>query len=190
MKKTIAALAVLTSLSSFAGNEPRLVDVPSPDQIAQQIEFTGKPGVHATATFVKTEGDEYGSIMITHQREYDVAHYVGAMADALFTHNPALAGYTTLSKNAAGSLLIQSENDLGRDRWTRTLTIAYRKGEYKVVGFTYSSYDAFNGKSDECDYNLSTLKGVRNGKQVKLSTAAINFNGFRDSEKLFSCKGW
>lgn len=182
---------MLTSLSSFAGNEPRLVDVPSPDQIAQQIDFNGKPGVTATATLVKTEGEDFGSIMITHQREYDVAHYVGAMADALFTLNPALPGYTTLSKNAAGSLLIQSDNDsTGRERWHRTLTVAYRKNEYKVIGFTYSSIDTATGKQDECDYNLNTLKGVRNGKAVRLSTAAMNFNKFQDSEKLFSCRGW
>lgn len=191
MKTLFTLVAVFAAVSSFASPDPRLEDVPSPDQIAQSIEFTGKPGVHATATLVKTEGDDFGSIMITHQREYDVAYYVGAMSDSLFGTNPALPGFTTLSKNAAGSLLISSENDsTGRDRWSRTLTVAYRNGSYKIIGFTYRSIDTITMKTEECDYNLMTKRGYNKGRAVKISTEAIEFNKFMDSEKEFTCKGW
>lgn len=191
MKTLFTLLATLTALNAFAQSEPALVDVPSDDMIAQSLEINGKPGVLATATLVKSEGEDIGTIMITHQVEYDIRHFVGAMSDSLFTINPNLPGYTVLEKNAAGSLLIKSTNDsTGRERWSRTLTVAYRDNQYKIIGFTYSSIDTISNKKENCDYNLQTRKGKNNGKSVSISTRSIAFNGFMDTEKHFTCKGW
>ncbi|MFL5783855.1 MAG: hypothetical protein ACJ76H_04535 [Bacteriovoracaceae bacterium] len=190
MKTFIVLIAMLASAHSFSQSEPVLVDVPSDDQIAQSLDFTGKPGVIVTATMVKTDGD-YGSLMITHKKPNDVRYYVGAMNDTLFQLNESLAGYTTLDKNAAGSLLINSANDsVGRDRWSRTLTVAYRNNKYLIVGYTYSSIDTYTMKSEECDYNLQTKKGTRNKKAVRIATGSIDLNKWVDAEKFFTCKGW
>ena len=84
---------------------------------------------------------------------------VGMMAGNL----PSLS----VAKN--GALLIWSGNDaIGRDHWEQTLTVVYRNGQFLLAGFTFSSYDTINPKlGGNCDLNLLTGHGVRNGKRVK-----------------------
>ena len=74
-----------------------------------------------------------------------------------------------------GSLKIISENSaVGRDRWEQVLTIAYRGGEFRVAGFTYSYYDTLDPDANgQCDVNLLTGKGVLNGKAFKTTLEAM-----------------
>jgi hypothetical protein len=63
-----------------------------------------------------------------------------------------VAQLKTVGRN---SLLVSSKNEsIGRNRWTQRLTIAYRKGAYRVVGFTYDYYDTLNPDNNGmCDVN-------------------------------------
>jgi hypothetical protein len=75
-----------------------------------------------------------------------------------------------------GSLLVESGNEgIGRGRWNATLTIAYRDGAYRVVGYTRSWYDTIDRDNyGTCDLNLLTGKGfekVGRGKEVAIRTA-------------------
>jgi hypothetical protein len=190
MKAFLVLIAMVASTQSFCQTDPVLTDIPSDDQVAQSVDFSGRPGVIATAALVKTDGD-YGSLLITHKKANDMRLYVGAINDTLLQLNESLAGYTTLDKNPAGSLLINSANDsVGRDRWSRTLTVAYRNNRYLIVGYTYSSIDTYTMKSENCDYNLLTKKGTNGKKAVSIKTGSIDLNKWVDSEKFFSCKGW
>jgi hypothetical protein len=61
-----------------------------------------------------------------------------------------------------GSVLLSSRNDaIGRSRWTLTLTIAYRRGAYRVAGFTYGWYDTLDLPDNGlCDINLLNGRGT------------------------------
>ena len=191
MKSFLMLIATLATTTAFAQSEPVLMDVPADDQVVQSIEFKGRPQRVVSATLVKSEDANYGTIMITHQKASDVRHFVGAMSDVEFTVNESLPGFTTLEKNAGGSLVITSTNDtFGRDRYTRKLTVAYRDNQYKIIGFTLFALDTITMKSDECDYNLQTLKGKKNGKAVSIKTRSMSFEKFVETEKSYSCKGW
>ena len=191
MKALITIIATLATATAFAQSEPVLMDVPADDQVVQSVDMKGRPDRVVTATLVKSEDANYGTIMITHQKPNDVRHFVGVMSDVEYTVNESLPGFTTLEKNAGGSLLIKSVNDtFGRGRYSRTLTVAYRDNQYKIIGFTLYTLDTLNMKSDECDYNLQTGKGKRNGKDVKIATKSISFAKFEENEKSYSCKGW
>ncbi len=191
MKSFLMLIATLATTTAFAQSEPVLMDVPADDQIVQSIEFKGRPDRVVSATLVKSEDANFGTIMITHQKASDVRHFVGAMSDVEYTVNESLPGFTTLEKNAGGSLVITSTNDtFGRDRYTRKLTVAYRNNQYKIIGFTLYTLDTMNMKSDECDYNLQTQKGKKNGKAVSIKTRSMSFEKFVENEKSYSCKGW
>jgi hypothetical protein len=87
-----------------------------------------------------------------------------------------------------GSLQVTTQNDsVGRDRWTQTLTIAYRNTDFIVAGFTYSYRDTLDlDASGDCDLNVLTGKGFANkpdgkGGQIRLQiSAAPQFAPFKD----------
>lgn len=60
-----------------------------------------------------------------------------------------------------GSVQVTSMNDaVGRDRWTLTLTIAYRNEAYRVAGYTYVWRDTLElANNGVCDVNLLTGQG-------------------------------
>lgn len=67
-----------------------------------------------------------------------------------------------LSLAPNGSVLLASMNEsVGRIRWRLTLTIAYRRGAYRVAGYTYDWYDTLEtGNNGICDLNLLNGKGT------------------------------
>lgn len=74
----------------------------------------------------------------------------------------AMAGQEAdLGIAANGSILLTARNDsIGRNRWSLTLTIAYRDNTYKVAGMTYRWYDTLDlENSGECDVNLLSGRG-------------------------------
>lgn len=67
-----------------------------------------------------------------------------------------------LSLAPNGSVRLTSMNDaVGRSRWRLTLTIAYRRGAYRVAGYTYEWYDTIEiADNGTCDLNLLNGKGT------------------------------
>ncbi len=87
-----------------------------------------------------------------------------------------------------GSVRLMSMNEaIGRNRWHQTLTIAYRRGAYRVVGFTYSWYDTLDlSASGTCDLNLLTGRGilVRNAaaeRRVRTDWNALSVTQWNDA---------
>jgi len=68
----------------------------------------------------------------------------------------------SLSLAPNGSVKVHSQNDsIGRYRWSQVLTIAFRQGQYRVAGFTYSWRDTLNlPDNGTCDLNLLSGRGV------------------------------
>jgi hypothetical protein len=87
-----------------------------------------------------------------------------------------------------GSIQVITRNDeVGRDRWNQTLTLAYRNTDFIVAGFTYSYYDTLDtNSSGDCDLNVLTGKGIANvpdgkGGQRKVAVSiAPQFIAFKD----------
>lgn len=83
-----------------------------------------------------------------------------------------------------GSILIESGVDAGtRDHWKETLTLSFRDGGLLLSGYTYIWMDTFDPSNHtECDLNLLTGKGVRNGKAITFDVKASSI-GEWDSAK-------
>lgn len=89
-----------------------------------------------------------------------------------------------------GSILITSHNDaIGRDRWEQKLTIAYRNFEFVVAGYTYTSYDTLDpDNTSDCDFNVLTGKGKRDGKPVAVAGQMIFLKDWNDETGQKVCQ--
>jgi len=78
--------------------------------------------------------------------------------DGVFGQEPELKAM------ANGSIQITTRNDsIGRNRWSQTLTLAYRNTDFIVAGFTYSYNDTLDlAAYGSCDLNVLTGKGIAN----------------------------
>jgi len=96
--------------------------------------------------------------------------------------------YLKTSKKT-GSLFIHSENDsIGRNRWSQTLTIAYRDKNFMIGGYSYNSYDTLDLSNNlNCDINLFTGKGFKNKKPLKISAQKIKLKNWTDNDIPKEC---
>ncbi|HVK92713.1 MAG TPA: hypothetical protein VM468_15160 [Mycoplana sp.] len=88
-----------------------------------------------------------------------------------------------------GSIRLTSQNSaVGRDRWSQSLTLAWRGAQFVVAGYSYSSHDTLDpGNSTECDLNVLTGKGTANGKAVTAKGAQIAFEVWDDEIGRKAC---
>ena len=95
-----------------------------------------------------------------------------------------------LAATDRGSLIVRSRNlAIGRDKWEQALTIAWRDGDFRVVGVTYSSHDGLDPKAGgSCDLNLVTGKGSRDGKPVATAARATKVADWTDDSLPAECR--
>lgn len=95
-----------------------------------------------------------------------------------------------VSALANGSIQLTSQNNsVGRDRWSQSLTLAYRNAQFIVAGYTYSSYDTLDtANTTECDLNVLTGKGTANGKPIATKGAQIAFQDWKDEIGQSFCR--
>lgn len=88
-----------------------------------------------------------------------------------------------------GSIDLMTQNSsIGRSRWEQHLTIAYRKSQFIVAGYTYSYRDTLDpNTTGECDLNVITGKGSANGKPVSIPGAEVTFLDWNDDTGLKAC---
>jgi hypothetical protein len=74
-----------------------------------------------------------------------------------------------------GSLVITSANEaIGRNRWSRKLTVVYRDKAFLVAGYTYTERDTLApGAQSSCDINFLSGSGVKNKKPFKTTTKPV-----------------
>jgi hypothetical protein len=103
--------------------------------------------------------------------------------------NGAMAGQqASLEAGRGGSLRVLSLNEgIGRNKWTQTLTIAFRKDRFVVAGLTYATYDTLDlddpSSNYTCDVNFLTGRALRNGKPYAGKVSPMTLADF-DPEQL------
>jgi len=115
----------------------------------------------------------------------DLAIYIGDSANpdqdlklAGFAHDIASSGNmdgntAELRQSKTGALQIYSENTaVGRDKWERTMTLAFRNGHFVVAGLTMSDYDDLTpGSASACDINFLSGKAKAGRKLIKVASS-------------------
>jgi len=117
----------------------------------------------------------------------DLAIYIGNSADpsqdlklAAFAHDIASSGNmfgntAELRQNKKGALQVYSENTaVGRDKWERTMTLAYRGGHFVVSGLTLSAYDDLSpGSGSACDINFLSGKAKAGRRMISVPAGGV-----------------
>jgi hypothetical protein len=90
-----------------------------------------------------------------------------------------------LKAKAKGVVTVSSAQSQGRYKWEQMLTLAWRSGRLRVIGITYGVNDSISSadRIRSCDLNLSTGKGVANGKPIRVALKPVPIEDWSD-EKL------
>ncbi|WEX78626.1 hypothetical protein PYH37_003532 [Sinorhizobium numidicum] len=101
----------------------------------------------------------------------------------LYGQAPSITGLSN------GSIQITSHNDaIGRERWEQKLTIAFRKSDFVVAGYTYSSYDTLDPNATmQCDFSVLSGKGTRNNKPITARGATVLLKDWSDDIGQKAC---
>jgi hypothetical protein len=108
--------------------------------------------------------------------------------------NGAMAGQqASLEAGRGGSLRVLSLNEgIGRNKWTQTLTIAFRKDRFVVAGLTYATYDTLDlddpASNYTCDVNFLTGRALRNGKPHAGKVSPMTLADFDPEQLPKACK--
>jgi hypothetical protein len=96
----------------------------------------------------------------------------------------------SLELSSRGSLLLKSGNQsIGRDRWEQTLTIAYRNDQFVIAGLTLEVRDTLDHSAGgNCDLNLLTGQGTRNGRRVDIGAQTILLSTWEDERRVELCR--
>lgn len=90
----------------------------------------------------------------------------------------------SLDITARGSLQVISENaSIGRYRWRKVLTLAWRDHELLLAGYTYESRDTLDldAPDEDCDINLLTGRGVVAGVEIRIPPRRMSLLQYVDA---------
>lgn len=111
----------------------------------------------------------------------------------------------SLAVNGRGSLVIKTNNEgIGRSAWNQEVIARLNPSNnvLEVIGFEYNSRDKIDLSSNKCSYNFNTgvgiivssgpevdrndkpIKPVIKSKRVKVSTAKVNINDWKESYEM------
>jgi hypothetical protein len=181
MKTLILALGLFSSALAFADTTPDFYNVLS----SATVDFANDGGMGRAVLVASPDNGTADLYLYTSIFNKDTTTWDTKLAlvkkDAAF--NGAMwAQQCTVTVNNKGALQLNSLNDgVGRDRWSQTLTIVYKNNDFYVVGITYSSRDTLDPKAGgNCDLNLVTGKGTRNGKPVAAGLSPVRLADWKD----------
>lgn len=119
-----------------------------------------------------------------------------SMKLAAFAHDIASSGNMSgntaeLRQTQKGALQVYSENTaVGRDKWERTMTLAFRNGRFVVAGVTMTSYDDLKPNSGvSCDLNYLSGLGKMGRKKLKISSGGIPVEKWTEDMIPTACDG-
>jgi len=190
---TLSAAAILAATPALAAPRPAAPPAVPPAKV-----------VSATSGSWTPDGSVGRAVLIDDpdNSSVDLAIYSGgagsptAMKLAAFAHDIAssgnMAGNTAeLRQTPKGALQVYSENTaVGRDKWERTMTLAFRKGRFVVAGVTMTSYDDLKPNSGvSCDLNYLSGVGKMGRKRLRISSGGIPVEKWTEDMIPTACDG-
>ena len=163
--------ALVVSLFIFIYGFAQEVLIEPQNVLSVITEDWNNDGRFDRAVLVISEEDEIATDLYLYLSDFEIKDMQLALHKKDIAWRGILWGtQPSLGLNEKGSLLIESKNEaIGRNRWFQTLTIAYRNNDFIVAGFSYNAYDTLDiDYLLECDINLLTGKGIKNGEVFKL----------------------
>ena len=143
---------------------------------------------------VLAQGED-GADLYLYLGDADTAAPAGKMKLALLKKNFVFSGLLWgtlpgLAVNGKGSLVVKAENSaIGRNKWDEALAIGWRGGDFLVLGLTYASRDGLDPRAGgNCDLNLATGKGTRNGKPVTFAPRPVKVADWSDDSLPKDCQ--
>lgn len=127
-----------------------------------------------------SEDEDIGIYLYVTENDRPLLKLVAAAPDKIWG-NTRLDGFygqePSIVARPNGSIAVMSQNSsIGRNRWEKTLTIAYREGRFIVAGYTYAYRDTLDPDAGGlCDYNVMTgkLKSDETARSVDPRTVSI-----------------
>lgn len=103
--------------------------------------------------------------------------------DGFYGQDPAITAL------ANGSIAVMSQNSsIGRNRWEKTLTLAYREGRFLVAGYTYAYRDTLDPDAGgTCDYNVVTGKLKRDETARSVAPRTVSIEDWTDEIGSKAC---
>jgi hypothetical protein len=143
-------LSVLLGSLPVVANDIRLAPA---SQALDVLQFDfNNDGYTDRAVLIEDEAPDAKLVIYTSMRD--------TMDEGTVLKEPIWSGfvagqYAQLHSKGRNNLVVTSSNQsIGRNRWTQTLTIAHRENAYRVVGFSYEFYDTLNQDNNgRCDVN-------------------------------------
>jgi len=147
------------------------------DEIIQQITVDLDGDGQIDTALLLGDIDGFASLMILSNSEADSPEMTYARQIAWRGSSPGTI--PELKLNERGSLQVHSMNEsIGRQRWHRITTIAFRKNDFVLAGFTYSWYDTLDmNEQGVCDVNFLAGNGELERGHYATRTAFTVFSG-------------
>lgn len=200
MRYTAPAAAAFLLASSFAGAASALTFAVDElfDAAIGDFNRDGRPDL---AVLVQSDSDDADTSLFIYFRE-DAEDGVLSLAfsgpDMLWGTGGSRRFHgqePSLKVLANGSLAVTEQNwGVGRQRWSSTITVAWRDARFVVAGYTYSSFDTLQEEEPlNCDLNLLTGRGTINDRDVGFTGRTIalaDWSGeYGENPGLIICRG-
>ena len=178
--RPVLAVAALVWLTATAG--PAASQALQPEELFDAaIGDWNRDGRSDLAILVQSDTAERDSSLFIYLREDaedGVLKLVISVEDMLWGSggsNRFHGQVPSLEALPNGSLAITEQNwGAGRERWTSTVTVAWRDDRFVAAGYTYSSFDTLQEEEPfNCDLNLLTGRGTIDGRVVAFPTHMI-----------------
>ncbi len=144
----------------------------SPKQVIGTIthDWNDDGGMDRAILFIVPDNDD-ASLVIYLSNPDDIGMAQSALVPGIAWVGGLWGQQPELSLNGASSLIVTSMNEgCCRTRWNQKLTIAFRKGQFIVAGYTHNDRDTIELENyGTCDVNFLAGKGEvsRGGKAKK-----------------------
>lgn len=166
------SLAVMTAFIGLCATVAQAAEAIDPDRIVSAAtgdwDKDGNPDLALLVAAPDESGEDHSVYISLYDAESGTMKLKTAAVNKVWGNLTVAGQGPFLRVLPNGSMQIVSHNDaIGRDRWERKLTIAYRNFDFVVAGYTYTSYDTLDlDNTSDCDFNVLTGKGKSNDKPI------------------------
>ncbi|MBS9715351.1 hypothetical protein ACFFUT_14230 [Pseudohalocynthiibacter aestuariivivens] len=144
------------------------------DEIIHEISADLDADGRTDKALLLSDIDGFASLVILSNSELETPEIT--YAPQIAWRGLAAGTIPELKLNERGSLQVHSMNEsIGRHRWHRIATIAFRKNDFILAGFTYNWYDTLElSEYGTCDVNFLTGNGVlQRGENAETSAFTV-----------------